>query len=994
MYPPFNSEDNYLQIYTDEFYGGQNQRNLRETFYTVDTATVNGGFIPPDILWTRPGGLAKPVAGAKGKTTVADVYSDAGDLTMSPETREPRFFGEIMRVVNNVEGRRISVRVQINTGWGGAYVLIDGKFPSQIPGVKNPCNYITCDSDAYAWYEGTKIIDIVIAENISDGVHKVELFALNAKESGQFFAFNGIKGRFFQVKSREISVGRVIQTAPGNNGTFTLSNESAYPIENIQFWVPPTRVFDDGGRRFFDNTLNIGRLEAGARKSIGYTIDGRGDIDDIDCTIRLRAEYQDATGDIVRSMESYYGVSDTAINYVNYAANWAKDNETPDKRERVYNTANGATLTFKCNAAQAIITIQKEYSYGAADVYVDNVWVMTLNSDDVDGGGFLRSFVLNTGNANPRYFATVKIVAQSGAAPFSLTNIHFTADTAFSTVEEVIPIVAKATAVKPFTPKNVALANGSVIFDAPVVNHSDWGLPRTNIGLEEVRTYGRFPTYCVYYGSGKADILSHYDMLVIEPTAVSYKQVKAWRDQGIKVYGYVSFGEELGDRLDPFDLTSPAAPQIDDGLGPGGYASYYCKAGNGYGEASECLHDCQRVQETKACALGNPNYLTALGRCGPACSWDTREGYVDQSAGRPCQKGWTSVNHYQRSAMQACQTSACPDYAPLNNGCSEFQPGEVIWGQDFSVANPTYPDQNGIWASSFINPLAPRWIEKLREFYLPTLFGLPEPMTETLTMQQYNTASGVVFGVRVSRFPFDDEEPFSITTPTGTYTYVKNLDFSYDATTGVITFPDLGPTPVLNPGQPLNGSGVDVVVSYSYKGLDCDGVFMDTVDTVDVYPTEEYQQAFADMINTLKAENPTRMFCSNRGFSILDKIIKSCSHVMFESFLADYDWATDEYSLIDDPGAIAWNNDIKDLLRNLRRDNVFDVLALNYCHNGPRGDALRKAIYEACYREGYMCWTSTILLNAPEPLRSVRCNRGGKLQTTDWQPVKFDRVAK
>ena len=138
---------------------------------------------------------------------------------------------------------------------------------------------------------------------------------------------------------------------------------------------------------------------------------------------------------------------------------------------------------------------------------------------------------------------------------------------------------------------------------------------------------------------------------------------------------------------------------------------------------------------------------------------------------------------------------------------------------------------------------------------------------------------------------------------------------------------------------------------------------MDTLDTVDVYPSAAFRDGMARMINELKAAYPNKMFVANRGFTIMRDIIASCSYVMFETFISEYDWEKKQYYRITDAGAIAYNEEIKELLRSLRKEHIFEVLALNYCADGAEGDALREEIAQACYAEGYLPWSANILLD-------------------------------
>ena len=185
-------------------------------------------------------------------------------------------------------------------------------------------------------------------------------------------------------------------------------------------------------------------------------------------------------------------------------------------------------------------------------------------------------------------------------------------------------------------------------------------------------------------------------------------------------------------------------------------------------------------------------------------------------------------------------------------------------------------------------------------------------------------------------------------------------------------------------------AGQQIRVQYSTKGLNSDVVFMDTVDTVDIYPAEEYQAAAAKLINDMKALYPDRIFCSNRGFSILGRIIHSCEYVMFETFLSEYDWINKVYRKLEDPGVIAFNDQITEQLMKLRKRHVFDVLGLNYASNGPEGDDLRAYIREETHKRGWLSWCSEILLNDPLPNTEFSLTRG-PIRTNLWKVYRVKR---
>lgn len=963
MFPPFPSVTRFLQISTGGFYSGLNAENLRDDFKSSDNIVTFDKF------------------SLVGSSTL--IYgawtADSGDITLPNSRKEPRVFCTKGKMQTTVSGTAVYVRLQLNSGWGTASVYIDGVKPSTISGIVTALDTLNCNSDTYTGVIGTQYMDILVADGIPDGNHLVEIYANNSSDKA-FFVTSGVKGRGYRQFSKTFNAWRTAPSTKTNYNTITLSNQGAEDIVNTTLTIPSKIVKQDGTS--YGGSINIGKIAAGTNYTLPYTIDGTSEPSSEVITLGLSASYADPTGSTSISGDVSYGVSNVALTYT---GSWNKDNSTPTGVLRAFNSAVGNSVSFATDQTSFTITVQREYGWGSANVTVAGTTYATVTSNDPVGGQFLKVLTVT---GLPAGMKTVKLVTTtSGSKPFVFTNITVTAVKKFSVVSENIALNYNFSDVPAFPPTGVNITNGVIGYTAPTNTQIDYSIPRTNEGLVGERIYTRFPTFAVYYSTGQADILSEYDILIIEPSAVTKKQVLAWQAKGIKVIGYISFGEEDGTRGTPFDLgDSSVVPFKDDGGGPGGYASYYNKGGNFFGETSECQNDRQKLENVKACAVSNPKYLTGAGRCSPCCSWDYRDGYATQSIGGACGKGYTIANNWQRDAMKACVNKTCPQYLPLNQKCTQYQQSDGSYGQDYSLLTTDFPDQNGIWGSTFINPLAPRWEQKILTEYLPSVFGSPVPYTETLTLASFTASSGATFVCRVTNYPFDDGEPFVVTSADGTYTWTANLDFSYDAKTGVISFNPQ--TPPLDTGVPTLANGTTVKVVYSRMGLGCDGMFMDTVDTVDVYPSPAFQKGMSDMINRLKSHYPNKAFTSNRGFTVLDDMIQSCDYVMFESFLSDYNFDTNVYSLVTDQDSINYNLGIKDQLFRLRKTHKFDVFGLNYCSNGSDGDAIRQKVMEQCYEDGFMSWTSTIDLNQPIPIKPGIVNLQGALRTNAWEIQK------
>lgn len=118
------------------------------------------------------------------------------------------------------------------------------------------------------------------------------------------------------------------------------------------------------------------------------------------------------------------------------------------------------------------------------------------------------------------------------------------------------------------------------------------------------------------------------------------------------------------------------------------------------------------------------------------------------------------------------------------------------------------------------------------------------------------------------------------------------------------------------------------------------------------------------MINSLKSDFPDKMFMTNRGFTVVPEIIQSLHYTMFETFISEYDWRSGTYYRIDDPDYLAEIREIKEMRK---RNPQYNIVAQNYCADRPEGDALRQEIMAECYAEGYLSWSSNIILNNPLP---------------------------
>lgn len=573
---------------------------------------------------------------------------------------------------------------------------------------------------------------------------------------------------------------------------------------------------------------------------------------------------------------------------------------------------------------------------------------------------------------------------------FGFNTIYTKRTYTYTVVTETLNVNYKINQVAHLPIAGVDFSGGKIVYIDPNKNvYTPLTTPPIdNRNISEVSIEYRFPTFLCCYTAGNKELFKQYDVVITDPMALSRKEVKELQDLGIQVINYVSFGEEDGVLTNIWDNTSAQGPHPGDGKGPGGSAGYYLKGGYEMGEFSECANDRQRLEEVKGCAKSNPKYYQGVGRCTKACGNDSRTGYSEYDNGGTCAAGYSKENKWIRDASTACSNNTCPQFSPMHSGCTQYVQVENVWGQDFSILDYTAPDENGIWDSFYVDAVKRgpgSWFARLQEYYLPLVFDLPTPHEEVLTAAQHPLTDGsLIYGILMSNAPIDDHEPFSVQEIASGKFLTPGQHFSYDQKLGtvILAFNE----GILDPEAPPNPAvGSQYRVKYSKRGLGSDGVFMDTVDTVDIYPREDYLQGAADLINDLKLLWPDRAFCSNRGFTIYDRMIHSCTWIMTESVFSHYHFGEDYYSEVS-PEAAAWNEEVTEMIQGLREKHTFDVVCLNYAPNGPEGDEIRARVYEKTLALGWLPWLSTILLNDPLPNRPFNTGKG-YIRTNNWRKI-------
>ena len=123
---------------------------------------------------------------------------------------------------------------------------------------------------------------------------------------------------------------------------------------------------------------------------------------------------------------------------------------------------------------------------------------------------------------------------------------------------------------------------------------------------------------------------------------------------------------------------------------------------------------------------------------------------------------------------------------------------------------------------------------------------------------------------------------------------------------------------------------VDLAGEYIKQGFD--GVFLDTVDTVDVYP--KTKPGMLALIGQLRAAYPQALLVMNRGFAVVKQVASDIDAVMFEDLSTTYNFESKQYGYADDTAtALA--------MATLSQNTGLPILALDYAPADNPGMAYR-----------------------------------------------------
>ncbi len=168
----------------------------------------------------------------------------------------------------------------------------------------------------------------------------------------------------------------------------------------------------------------------------------------------------------------------------------------------------------------------------------------------------------------------------------------------------------------------------------------------------------------------------------------------------------------------------------------------------------------------------------------------------------------------------------------------------------------------------------------------------------------------------------------------------------------------------------------DIIINKRVKGVldkGCDGIFMDTVDTAEMYP--DTKEGMISLIKKIRDTYPDIKIVQNRGFVVLKGTSPYIDAIMYEDFSSHYDWDNDTYSKAEKANLVSSGVLAVDI-NKARQEHNFLVLALDYA------DLNQKDLIQFCYDRSweydFIPYVSTINLDEVYPYYSPKSERGVK----------------
>lgn len=140
--------------------------------------------------------------------------------------------------------------------------------------------------------------------------------------------------------------------------------------------------------------------------------------------------------------------------------------------------------------------------------------------------------------------------------------------------------------------------------------------------------------------------------------------------------------------------------------------------------------------------------------------------------------------------------------------------------------------------------------------------------------------------------------------------------------------------------------------------MGCDGLFLDTIDTAELYP--ETRTGMAELIRRLKETYPDAKIVANRGMFMLADFAPYIAGMMFEDFTGGYDFARQRYKM-NSASDLTWTKAEADKINQIRQEHYFPVFALDYAD--PEDLEAIQTCYDRAWEYDFIPNVSVIQLN-------------------------------
>jgi hypothetical protein len=157
----------------------------------------------------------------------------------------------------------------------------------------------------------------------------------------------------------------------------------------------------------------------------------------------------------------------------------------------------------------------------------------------------------------------------------------------------------------------------------------------------------------------------------------------------------------------------------------------------------------------------------------------------------------------------------------------------------------------------------------------------------------------------------------------------------------------------------------------------CDGLFLDTIDTVDLYP--DSIPGMVELIKKLKETYSDRKIVANRGMTIMDKFAPYIDGMMYEDINSSYDFEKEVYIDYNEE-ELAISKEVCDSINQVRADYKYPVFGLDYADPDEK-ETIQK-YYDATWEYDFIPYVSTIFLDqvymhgiTPKSTRGARVNK-------------------